>query len=508
MKKLLTLSSLVITVCLLVIFLVPVPGIQANYADMSLTVSDTGQRDILSEHPPGYYYLSTWMGAGTWPDPFIPAISELTDKWSSIDLREDCTSRNGFCLTFSPDLVTDVSVSQITDSLVGDIEDVKWQSVKTVLKANDIKAKKLPDFIKELLKDKIKPGQDGKERIYLGGLIWGEPQPEYGHETIYDDFSRGTSGSLGTATLLTVSQGWSWTDRDGSFGINGSQQATQDVGSGDLSMSQAVSDLGSTNMYAQATTQNDGDVLGVACRKENNTTLTYYAAAYVTSNQLKAYKVVAGSPTALDSTQAVTYGAGRIIKLQTDGSTITTWYNGTQEHNFTDSSISAGQYAGLFAYGNWVLLDNFEASALSAGTPSMTAGPPSKAFGILHLNSVNWSFGSEFSGNLDDAEAYFYVYNNGSIAINVSANCTNGTGGTGSTLTSGSPGADSFRVSLFKEGGTTSNNLTLTATQQSWITSMAASANTSFEVKLEIGTSTETPPTGKTFYIYFVASAS
>lgn len=144
----------------------------------------------------------------------------------------------------------------------------------------------------------------------------------------------------------------------------------------------------------------------------------------------------------------------------------------------------------------------------SGGEASMSVAPSSKAFGILGIDSTNWSFGSEPSWPLADEDAYFYVYNDGGVAIDVTANCTDGTGGIGSTLTSGSPGADEFRVSLFEEGDGDSDNLTLTYNQQAWLSSKAASSNTSFEVKLEIGSSTETPPTGKTFYIYLIASAS
>jgi hypothetical protein len=148
--------------------------------------------------------------------------------------------------------------------------------------------------------------------------------------------------------------------------------------------------------------------------------------------------------------------------------------------------------------------------AATGGTPSITNTPSSKSMGTLLSSSTFWSKNGSSAPSfpLTAGNCTFIVTNNGTITVNVSANATNPTGGSGATLVMGSPGSDQIRVSLYKAGDGTSDNLTLTTTQHTWLSSLAASANVSWDMKLEIGTSSESPPTAKTFHIYLVASAS
>lgn len=478
--KLLSLISAALVLVTCCNYLLPIASVTANTNIVSIPMEDNIQsRDILTEHESGYYYLSAWLGEGTWESPFVPAISKLTNDWSSIDLRDDCTKREGFCLTFSPDLVTDTTLSQITNTLTDDIEDIKWQSIKTVLKANDIKEKKLPNFIHELLKGKIKPGADGKTRIYLGGLIYGEPLPDYTHQTITDNFDRANSSSLGSS-----SEGWSWTDISGSFGIS-SSQAIQDYGGGIVSMSRANSDLGSTNMYAQAGTNSDGDVLGVAVRKENNSTATYYCNGYVTPNTVKTYKVTAGSPSLLDGPDAVTYGVGYIIKLQADGSTITTWYNGNMIHNFTDTSITTGQYAGIFAYSANVLLNNFEADALGGVDISNT--PSEVDMGVIWGGTTYYAKGTPPNNPVQDSDCTFTITNNGSGNVTLSMSSTNATGGNTWVLVTGVPSGDEFKTVAYYSGQDPASGIALTGESQTFYSDLAPSNTIMWDFSVLLG---------------------
>lgn len=141
-----------------------------------------------------------------------------------------------------------------------------------------------------------------------------------------------------------------------------------------------------------------------------------------------------------------------------------------------------------------------------AAEPSISVSPSSKAFGTIKADYTNWSYGSEPSWPLTDGDAYFYIYNDGSSNCTVSVNATDPTGGTGATLVMGSPGSDEVRLSIFAEGDGSTDNITiLDGILYTFLTDFAPSDNTSWEIKLETGTSSETVPTEKTFHIYFLA---
>lgn len=146
----------------------------------------------------------------------------------------------------------------------------------------------------------------------------------------------------------------------------------------------------------------------------------------------------------------------------------------------------------------------------AAAGPSLTNSPASRDMGILAPSNTFWSKNgaSAPSFPLTAGNCTFMVTNNGTISINISANATNPSGGSGATLIMSNPGSDQIRVSLYKAGDESADNLTLTTTQQAWLSTLAASANVSWDMKLEVGTSSESPPTEKTFHIYLVAVAS
>jgi hypothetical protein len=142
-------------------------------------------------------------------------------------------------------------------------------------------------------------------------------------------------------------------------------------------------------------------------------------------------------------------------------------------------------------------------------TPSITNSPSSKAFGVLDDNATHWSKGSAPTFPVDDSECYFTLTNNGSVAVNLTANATNPTGGIGATCVDGNPGANEIRVSLYTEGDGSSDNTTIkSGVNRSLYSNLAPSTDIGWEVKLEIGTSTETPPTQKTFIIKIIAATA
>jgi hypothetical protein len=188
-------------------------------------------------------------------------------------------------------------------------------------------------------------------------------------------------------------------------------------------------------------------------------------------------------------------------RFERDTTGVGIWYVTSVQTPFTNLTFTALATRTYSMYGT---------GTESGGTPSLTNAPSSDALGMVNPSTTYWTKNglSAPSFPLTSGNCTFTITNDGDITIDISANATNPTGGTGATLTSGSPGANEVRVSLFKEGDGASDNLTLVTYSQNWISSLAASANISWDVRLEIGTSTEVPATQKTFHIYLLAGAS
>lgn len=125
------------------------------------------------------------------------------------------------------------------------------------------------------------------------------------------------------------------------------------------------------------------------------------------------------------------------------------------------------------------------------GDPSLTNAPASKDFSAVAESTTYWSNGSEPTWVLTDGDAFFTITNDGAISIDITIKGTNFTGGNGWTLTGGSPGEATVRLSAFKEGDGSTDNVTFTTGESAFISSLAASANISWELKLETGTFTD-----------------
>ncbi len=126
----------------------------------------------------------------------------------------------------------------------------------------------------------------------------------------------------------------------------------------------------------------------------------------------------------------------------------------------------------------------------SAGIDISNA-PDSKAFGVIDPSSTNWSDGAEPSWPLTDPDCYFTVTNNVGTAVDIQAKATNFAGGVGWTLTGGSPGSNTVRMSVFESGDGSGDGLTLTTSDQLFIASLAGSSSKKWELKLETGTFTD-----------------
>jgi hypothetical protein len=146
--------------------------------------------------------------------------------------------------------------------------------------------------------------------------------------------------------------------------------------------------------------------------------------------------------------------------------------------------------------------------AIRPAPPSNISNTPnSKAFGSVQPNSSYWSNGG--SGPvwpLDNGECYFTVTNQGSSSVNISIKATDFSGGVGWTLAS-SPGVNFVTLKAGKSGDTNEAAMvTLTTSEQAFISNLGAGASKMWEIKLETGTFTD--GTGKSSTITLTASAT
>ena len=114
--------------------------------------------------------------------------------------------------------------------------------------------------------------------------------------------------------------------------------------------------------------------------------------------------------------------------------------------------------------------------------------PASKDFGTVVENSSYWSNDSAPTFPLDDSECYFTVTNDSSESVDISIRATDFTGGTGWTLAA-SPGAGIVTLKAGQSGDALETNMvTLTTSDQAFISALAMTENKKWELKLETGT--------------------
>jgi len=125
------------------------------------------------------------------------------------------------------------------------------------------------------------------------------------------------------------------------------------------------------------------------------------------------------------------------------------------------------------------------------GEADISNVPSSKAFGIIAEDTNYWSKGSAPTWPLDDDECFFTVTNNGDTC-SLTIKATNFTGGDGWTLTSGNPGSGTVRMKAGKSGDVNEDAMvTLTTSEQAFISGLAGSTAKKWEIKLETGTFTD-----------------
>jgi len=127
----------------------------------------------------------------------------------------------------------------------------------------------------------------------------------------------------------------------------------------------------------------------------------------------------------------------------------------------------------------------------SGGDPDIDVSPTSENFGNVSESSTYWANGAEPGWPLGDGNCTFTLTNNSGFAVDITVEAGDFTGGNGWSLTSGSPGEDTVRLTAFKSGDGSGDGVALTTSGQSFITDLADSSTKKVELKLETGTYTD-----------------
>ncbi len=488
--------ALVLVATVVVPYSITGASAQPGLVSISIGVNQQPQYQFESK---GYYYLSQYTGNGSGNNPFRPIAG--IGEWAAIDLRPNPTKLYGYALVVSPILVTAPGVITIVNNLNNTIPSNILNAVKTTIGTgtSDITTTNLSDFVAQLLIGAqrsnlcppLNPEIDGKYRIYLGGQIYGDPPPVLRPGTIHDTFNRANAETLGTSSDGT----WAWVDPHSDWDLV-SNQAKCAYGEW-AAWAVANSDLGDADHYAQVEITT-GQYAGVETRCPNTSTQTYYwFYVYSTGSVVGLQKVVAGSYTAIGSTYAVTYGAGKILKGTSDGSSQTVTYDGVDKNTYTDTSIASGNYTGIFSSITADTLDNFEAGTLGV-VISVSSSPTSRAFSFVKESSTYWSnnltLGYSPSWNITDAQCYFTLTNDGTTTENIavhSHNYTNPNGSVGWTLVSTTPSSAQARMTMYRTSDNSSLGIVLHGADQTFRNGLAQGGTVKWEIKLETGTFTD-----------------
>lgn len=141
----------------------------------------------------------------------------------------------------------------------------------------------------------------------------------------------------------------------------------------------------------------------------------------------------------------------------------------------------------------------------SSATPSLSNAPGSKAFGVVAESSTYYAKGSAPNNPVVNGDCTFTITNDGATQIDTTIYSSNATGGVGWTVTSGAPGANTFRQTAYYSGQNPASGVVLTNSPQAFKQDIAASGTAMWDFMLETGTFTD--GVGKTWTITITAAA-
>jgi hypothetical protein len=310
-------------------------------------------------------YLSTILGDGTptglpKANPFVPVGSDQ-DGWGMIDLRPDCTKASGYCLLSQPKRNDQPGMTYLGPDVGLDAPSLAVQTAVSSKLGLNLSGTTLRQIISGLLLQQgawdgtrwkpllpmRTPGPD-IYHIWLGGqLLYQLVAVQGGAPELSESFNKANNG-LGPDQTWTTGGG-TWAVRS----LKGEITA-----SGTNSWAFVVATLSQINHWVQWTI-NSGSVanyhnIGVIFRKDPNSgTQTYYdVIAIFDTQKIHLAKFVSGSETTLGSDIAATLNASTdyVLKGQVNGSTLTSYLGGVQQHNLTDTAIAENTHVGITGY--------------------------------------------------------------------------------------------------------------------------------------------------------------
>lgn len=177
--------------------------------------------------------------------------------------------------------------------------------------------------------------------------------------TLSDNFNR-ADGAIGSSA-----EGWAWNALGGTYVIVSNAAAKTGAGTA-FDLCRAESNLASADHYAQITVTDTGaDTAQAPICRFNASAATGYV-FYNYSGTATLAKVVAGSPTAID-TASHTKASGEVYRVEANGSTIRGLIDGVEFCSVTDTDITGNLRCGIMQYGTsgTGTIDDFEAGDLA-----------------------------------------------------------------------------------------------------------------------------------------------
>lgn len=157
---------------------------------------------------------------------------------------------------------------------------------------------------------------------------------------------------------------------------------------------------------------------------------------------------------------------------------------GSGRKYFSGERIDPADSASYTSESGWQYSLYMTGTEPSAGA-NITSTPHTVSLGSLWESVVTWLIGAEPGWPLTSGNSTITVANYSGYTVNVTANITI-TGGSLS-ITNSTPGLNQIRVTAYKVGDNSTDNITLTGTQQAFITNLADSDNIGVELKIQAG---------------------
>lgn len=186
---------------------------------------------------------------------------------------------------------------------------------------------------------------------------------------ITDTFTDTVATSLDAHTSDT---GGTWVEIVSDWSISATNEASTDgVGVGMARQTTALSGNDQNSKIAISAYGVNGQN-GAFARMTSDASPNHdgYSAYTLAASLIGFFKTVDGTNTALDTNQSITESAPDDVECEVNGSTMISRFNGSTLHNFSDSSLTAGLFAGMRQRRIGDLITRFDAQDLVVGGAS------------------------------------------------------------------------------------------------------------------------------------------